>query len=243
RMSTATDVRADRAATKQEPDFDEPTDVNKKSPLDGPRVRRKTGQFAIGDASAPDEETAHNLDPMDDDDTVLGATKRSGPPLLLIALAALVVVSILFVAWRLATKPSVEEAPPAAAAAPSLTESEKTMVAFGEGIAAHEAGRFEDAESRFTDLIKSGNQPKGVLAGLASAYFQQGKFEDARNLLDDLSRSQPDDPRIWAYLGAVYSKLGKHDEARTALERAVDVSDDGPLKQQLEAALGAEPKP
>jgi tetratricopeptide (TPR) repeat protein len=114
----------------------------------------------------------------------------------------------------------------------ALPESLRDL--FSQGVEAQKAGRLDDAEEAFKDVLARGGKVSYVYNNLGAVYQMQREHEKAVVQFREAIRLQPDyaAPRILA--GASLLVLGKVKEATAQLERAVKLQPkDSLARQQL----------
>jgi Flp pilus assembly protein TadD len=89
-----------------------------------------------------------------------------------------------------------------------------------EGIAAHQAGRLDEAERAYaTALAIAPGHPYASHLGVIA--MQRRNWEDAVSRLERAATAQPDEPEFHGNLGLAYMGVGRLDDAVTAHRRAI----------------------
>ncbi|TWU50788.1 cellulose synthase subunit BcsC [Rubripirellula tenax] len=83
----------------------------------------------------------------------------------------------------------------------------------GKGFQAIHEGRWELAESLFTDALSVSKSDDRAHWGLAEAYWKRGERELAINQMEQAVRLSADDPKFVERLGRMYLDLGRRAEA------------------------------
>lgn len=104
-----------------------------------------------------------------------------------------------------------------------------------DGIAAVEAGRFQDAERILSELLRRdpGSFEANLYLGLT--HFRAGNSAAARPLLEQAVRLSPASAQAWKMLGLVATSQGDLEPAVAALEKACDL---GPKDEEACYYLG-----
>jgi Flp pilus assembly protein TadD len=90
-----------------------------------------------------------------------------------------------------------------------------------DGLAAHRAGRLEEAERAYAAALASDPGDPVVEHNLALIRMQRGDVASALPVLERGARSRPDEPEFHANLGLAYAGLDRFDDAIAAHRRAL----------------------
>jgi Flp pilus assembly protein TadD len=93
-----------------------------------------------------------------------------------------------------------------------------------EGIAALEAGKFDEAERILAPLVRQNGDSFEVHFYLGLTYFRAGHSALARPLLERAAALSPSNAQAWKMIGLVATSDGDLDRAVTALAKACDLS-------------------
>ncbi len=108
-------------------------------------------------------------------------------------------------------KKSAKELPPGAA--PLVAEAQRAFA----------AGRYDEAEQKFLQVLRQDEKNVTVLANLASTQIQQDHFADAEANLKKALAQDPDDAFSVSKLGYLKFRQEKYDEALDSLSRAAQL--------------------
>jgi tetratricopeptide (TPR) repeat protein len=95
-----------------------------------------------------------------------------------------------------------------------------------------DAGRYGDAQTRLTKVLKENPDHQGALAALGSLYVQQGKYREAVEPLKKVADANIGNPMaglsralesVYYLLGKAYLGLGSLEEAVASLKAALDI--------------------
>jgi tetratricopeptide (TPR) repeat protein len=100
---------------------------------------------------------------------------------------------------------------------------------FVKGVQAQRAGRLEEAENAFSEVLRQGGKVAFVYNNLGGVYQQQGDHTKALGQLREAVRLQPDYAAPRFLMGASLLALGKVPDAIRELERAVKLDPSQPL--------------
>ncbi len=91
---------------------------------------------------------------------------------------------------------------------------------FAQALAAHQAGRLEQASRGYEALLRKDPRHIGALHMLGALRHQAGRYDEAADLIGRAAGLKPDDPAILGDLGALMRLLGRSTDALTAYEAA-----------------------
>jgi len=95
-----------------------------------------------------------------------------------------------------------------------------------DGLAAHRAGRLDEAERAYVAALASDPDDPIVEHNLALIRMQRGDFAAALPVLERGARSRPDEQEFHANLGLAYAGVNRFDEAIAAHRRALELDPD-----------------
>jgi Tfp pilus assembly protein PilF len=123
------------------------------------------------------------------------------------------------------TFPPPPTAPPTAAARPATPEIPAELKPLvDEARELFSQKKFEDAASKYREILKRDPENLLGLSNLAVIRFQQDRLEEAEHLLNRAIQVAPDDAYSHATLGIIYFKQDRIDEAIETLTRALKLN-------------------
>lgn len=87
------------------------------------------------------------------------------------------------------------------------------------GVAAHEAGRFDEAERHFLSSLARVPGRPSTLVNLAATRLQLARPQEALESADQALAAQPDDPDASLHRATALAQLGRHEDALRAFDR------------------------
>jgi tetratricopeptide (TPR) repeat protein len=115
------------------------------------------------------------------------------------------------------------------AAAPAQDLPATLQAPFEEGVQALKAGKLDEAEKAFRDVLAKGGRTAYVHNNLGIVLRERGRHEKAVAQFREAIRLDPRYPAPRILLGSSLLALGRTEEARAALERAVKLAPKEPL--------------
>jgi predicted O-linked N-acetylglucosamine transferase (SPINDLY family) len=100
------------------------------------------------------------------------------------------------------------------------------MTLLAEGLAAHRAGRLEQAEACYRRALTAAPEQPDALHLLAVLALHRGRADEAQVLARRATIVAPTQPTFWSTLGVAEQTLGQLDESVRSLRRAVDLAPD-----------------
>ncbi len=116
-------------------------------------------------------------------------------------------------------KRSVKELPPGAG--PIMEEGQRAM----------EAGRFEEAEKKFLDVLRQDEKNIYVLGNLAAVQIEQNRLEDAEKTINKALAIEPRDPASLFAMGFLKYRQENYDAALDVLSLSASLIPDEPRTQ------------
>jgi tetratricopeptide (TPR) repeat protein len=101
--------------------------------------------------------------------------------------------------------------------------AEKARMLFSEGLAHHQAGRWDDASSCYMQILKIIPNQANALHMLGLTEFAKNNFSEAVNLISQAKQLSPESDLINFNLGNALRACGKIKEASTAYRKALDI--------------------
>ncbi|MBM3554766.1 MAG: tetratricopeptide repeat protein [Alphaproteobacteria bacterium] len=98
--------------------------------------------------------------------------------------------------------------------------------AFSGAVEAHQAGRLDEAEAAYREILAASPSHPDVLHLLGVIHHQRGKGNEALACLDRAARALPDRPDIASNRANALFRLGRKDEAIAEYRRALTVAPD-----------------
>lgn len=95
---------------------------------------------------------------------------------------------------------------------------------FPGGMAAYEAGRYEEALSAFDDAVRANPQDPIPMSWRGRTYARLERLDRAETDLDDASKRLPNDLETWRSLGWVRDRKGDDQEALLAWDHAIGLA-------------------
>lgn len=105
-----------------------------------------------------------------------------------------------------------------------------------EGLAHHQAGRLEDAEACYLDVVAAEPENAEAMKLIALVLAAQGEFEDAQSYATAATELNPNNGDYWHVLGRISLDAGDAEVAQTALEKALDKNPTEPLEVNVDLA-------
>ena len=96
--------------------------------------------------------------------------------------------------------------------------------AFQTALACHQAGRLEEAERIYRQILQAAPDHPGTLHLLGVLARQQGKLQQAIEYTGRAIRLDPDQPSFHNSLGEAYRQLGRHREAAACYQRSLELN-------------------
>jgi predicted TPR repeat methyltransferase len=100
---------------------------------------------------------------------------------------------------------------------------EQARAFFLEGVQDYEAGRFTQAEQKFSASLALVPGRPSTLTNLGAARLKLGRVEDALGVLQEALAQEPDNPEALGHCGTALAELGRHEEALAMFDRALAV--------------------
>jgi predicted O-linked N-acetylglucosamine transferase (SPINDLY family) len=128
-----------------------------------------------------------------------------------------------------------------------MPEASPAAGTFERAIAQHRAGRVQEAERLYREVLARDAEHEQALFLLAAVCLERGLTPEASQLLERLVRLRPGNPLYLSNLGEAQRRLGAYEEAAATLVRAVSLKPDlaaahfnlGLVLRQLGDLLGA----
>jgi predicted TPR repeat methyltransferase len=94
---------------------------------------------------------------------------------------------------------------------------------FLEGVQDYEAGRFAQAERKFSGSLALLPGRPSTLTNLGAARLKLGRIEEALGVLQQALAQEPDNPEALGHCGTALAELGRHEQALRMFDRALAV--------------------
>ena len=105
--------------------------------------------------------------------------------------------------------------------APDTGPNDTIARAFDDAVAHHQAGRLDEAEAIYRDILARTADDRRVLQNLGALCWRQGRRDEALSLYERALATEPGDPALNAWIGGALFTLKDYDRAELHLRRAL----------------------